>query len=108
MSLFGKYISERLGHGIVENDHGFATYSFEPQGVYIRDLYVDPDHRHNKAASKLADQIILKAKERGCTKVFGSVQPSTNNSTDSLKVLLAYGFKLSSCTNDFILMEMSI
>ena len=108
MSLYGKYIKERLNHDIVENEMGFASFSYEPEGVYIRDIYVHPAHRHEEVASDLADQIMIAAKSKGYHTMFGTVQPSANGSTSSLRVLLAYGFKLHSSQNDFIIMEKSI
>lgn len=61
-----------------------------------------------KAASQIADKIVTIAQAKGLKKLFGSVSPSANNSTISLKVLLAYGFQLSSSSNNFILMEKAI
>lgn len=108
MSLYAQYINERENKQILETEQGFATYSFTKDGVYIEDIFVSKDYRHNNVASQLADQIIEIAKQKGCTKVFGSVVPSANNSTISLKVLLSYGFKLNSSTNNFILMSKEI
>jgi ribosomal protein S18 acetylase RimI-like enzyme len=108
MSLFGQYIQEREDKCIIESDIGFATYSFSDAGVYIQDIYVHPEHRKSGEASRLANEIAVIAKEKGLTKMYGSVVPSANNSTDSLKVLLAYGFKLDSSSNNFIVMVKGI
>lgn len=102
MSLFGEYIQERENKGIIESETGFATYKFLNDGVYIEDIYVKPEARKSGEATRLADMICDIAKEKGMTKVFGSVSPSAIGSTASLKVLLAYGFRLDSCTNNFI------
>ncbi len=102
MSLYGKYIAEREGFQIVESDHGFATYKIEGVSVYIRDIYVDFDHRKENLASLMADKISEIAKEQGCSKMLGSVCPSAKHSTESLKVLLAYGFKLMDAKENFI------
>lgn len=102
MSLFGQYIKERENKEIIETDQGFATYFYLNDGVYIENIYVAPDYRHLKGASKLADQIAELAKAKGYSKMYGSVAPSTNNSTDSLKVLLGYGFQLQSAEHNFI------
>lgn len=104
MSLYGKYLKERSNKEILENETGFATYSFpDNTTVYIEDIYTNPESRISGEASRLADEIIKIAKQKGCTKLIGSVVPSTKGSTDSLKVLLAYGMKLDSSTNNFIL-----
>lgn len=102
MSLYGKYIKERAGKEIIEDDRGFATYYYLNDGVYIENIYVLEDYRKTGVASNYANQIASIAKEKGCVKMFGSVSPKANGSTDSLKVLLAYGFKLDSSVDNFI------
>lgn len=94
MSMFYNYTKERAVKDIVENDMGFATFVFNGAECYIEDIYVVPEHRCKGAASKLADIIASVAKDRGCKYLTGSVVPSAKGSTESLKVLLAYGFKL--------------
>ena len=109
MSLYGDYIKERLNKHILETDRGFATYVFtDEKTVYIDDIYVCPEFRKSHEASILANKIISIAKDRGCNKLLGRVVPSTKNSTDSLKVLLAYDMKLAGSTSDFILFSKEI
>ena len=103
MSLYGSYLKERENKEIVESDQGFATYTYLNDGVYIEDIYVHPDHRQSHIASTFADQIANIAKEKGFKKMYGSVVPSTNHSTESVKVLFAYGFRLYSSEKNFIL-----
>lgn len=103
MSLFGDYIKERLSKEIVENDLGFCTYFFLQDGVYIEDLYVRPEYRKGHIAAKLADQVAEIAKEKGFKKMYGSVRPSSKGSTDSLKVLFAYGMRLDSAGPDAVI-----
>lgn len=93
MSLYAKYCKERENKEIIEDERGFATYVFLKDGVYVVDIYVCPDHRHSNVAASYADQIAQIAKAKGLNKLYGSVAPNANNSADSIKVLLAYGFK---------------
>jgi GNAT superfamily N-acetyltransferase len=104
MSLYADYILERENKLIVEDHRGFAVYSFVSEDqCYIQDIYVHPTYREYGIASSFANQIAQMAKERGCTKLLGSVCPEAKNSTESMQVLLAYGFKLASCKDNFIL-----
>lgn len=105
MSLYGDYIKERLNKEIVEDERGFATYYYLADGVYIEDLFVAPDHRHENIASDYADRIAKLAKDKGYSKMYGSVVPSAKHSTSSLKVLLAYGFQLESSAINMIVMS---
>lgn len=109
MSHYADYLRERTTDEIIESQNGFATYRFtDERTVYIVDLYVAPIARKLKVASQFADQIVSIAKERGCSRLLGSVVPSTRGSNDSLRVLLGYGMRLDSCTNDFILFSKEI
>jgi len=107
MSMYAEYLREKTNDHILETSRGFATYRYLDEGktVYLVDIYVVPQFRKTKEASNMADQIVDEAKKKGCTKLLGSVVPSTKNSTVSLKVLLGYGMSLDSCTNDFILFK---
>jgi GNAT superfamily N-acetyltransferase len=94
-SLYGQYIKERLGHGIVEIEHGFATFDYVSEDtVYIIDLYVVPEMRKSKIASTLADLICEQAKKDGKRYLLGSVDATAKTAETSHKVLLAYGMQV--------------
>lgn len=105
MDMFVDYIQERQGKSaIVIDGVGFATYYFtEENDCYIEDIFVVDGHRKTGAASEMADTISELARERSCKMLLGSVVPSVNGSTTSLKVLLGYGFKLMRSQDNFIL-----
>ena len=104
MSLYSQYISERSNEGVIESDRGFATFKrVDEKTMYIIDIYVVPEHRKFSNAKKMADFIAECAKRDGCTRLLGSVVPSTNNATDSIKVLIAYGMSLLSSSDDLIM-----
>jgi GNAT superfamily N-acetyltransferase len=110
-SLYAKYLKEKTSDQILETEHGFATYRYLDDGktVYIVDLYVLPEFRKTKVASTIADQIVRQAKEtNGSNKLIGSVVPFSKGSTDSVKVLLAYGMSLDSSSNNFIIFRKDI
>lgn len=108
--MYGRYIKEHRGDYIIENEKGFATYRIINNGttVYIIDIYILPDFRHDGSASAIADQVVEAAKLQGCTELLGTVVPSAHNSNDSLKVLLAYGMTLQSSANDIIVFRKEI
>lgn len=109
MSLYANYIRERTNDEIIETDTGFATYRFlNEKQVYLVDIFILPEHRKLGDASAISDSICRLAKERGCTELLGSVVPSTKGSTESLKVLLAYGMRLDSAANDLIIFKKDI
>lgn len=109
-SLYAKYLRERTDDQILETNEGFVTYKYinEGKAVYIMDIFVLPHLRKEGLAARLADLVVLEAKEKGAVELLGSVVPSTKNSTTSVQVLIAYGMSLHSSTNDFIVFRKEI
>lgn len=112
MSMHAEYIRERLGDEVLEYEEGFATYRFIDdsgvKAVYIVDIFVRPDFRKTKMASIMADEIVEKAKEKGCKRLIGTVCPTAKNATDSLRVLLGYGMELYQCDKSAVIFKKEI
>lgn len=109
MSLYSEYLTERTNDGIIEDETGFATYRYlSEKEVYIVDIYTRPEHRKKHCAAKMADYICAKAKEKGCTVLIGTVNPTAKGSTDSLRVLLAYGMTLVKSEANVIVLKKDI
>ena len=112
MSLYREYIYEHRGDKMVERPEGFASYrylDFEGRkAVYIVDIYVDPKYRKLNIAAEMADEVAKDARREQCKVMLGTVVPSANASTVSLRVLLAYGMTLASASNDLIIMKKEI
>ncbi len=107
-SNYGRYIYERLGKSILEDEDGFAVYFCVNKACYIEEIYVRPEARKSGVAKKYADEISRQAKQNGMEVLIGTVKPSAKGSTTSIKVLLAYGFELESCEHDFIFFKKSL
>lgn len=102
--LYADYIKERENKEIVYNEFGFATYRILGDECYIQDIFIKKENRKEGHAKNLADKIAEIASLHGCKYLTGSTVPSMNGSTDSLKAMLAYGFKLLSSEKDFIVL----
>lgn len=106
--MYAEYLKEKTSDHIIETARGFATYRFVDKAVYIVDIYTIPQYRKTNEASTIADIIVEVAKKKGCVELLGSVVPSNKGSTDSLNVLLAYGMKLKSSSDNFIVFHKEI
>lgn len=101
--MFKDYFSELKNLEVYEEQDGFVLYKIEDDSLYIRDIYVKPDFRKSGLAAKMADTLAEYAKTLGCVRMIGDVEPSNNNATDSIKVLIAYGMKVAVANDDEIL-----
>lgn len=109
MSMFGDYISERAGKGIVECEHGFMSFVENEDNLYIEDAFVKPDFRKQKVAWKMCDKVFEIAKEKGKKCVYTSIIPEgTRGATISMKACLAYGFEVFKATNNFIALKKEV
>lgn len=101
-SLFARYKKERENAIVVEDEFGFASAKVVEDGLYIDEIYVIPEKRKEGIASKYADRLEEVAVELDYKKLYGSVCIDANKATDSLKVLLAYGFSLHHLSDNMI------
>lgn len=109
MDLYAQYLMERTGDLIHRHEDGFATFRYLKNGdkksVYIVDIFVVKKARKSGVATLIADLVAAEARLEGCTEMLGTVCPSANGSTVSLKSLLGYGFELMSASNDAIILR---
>jgi GNAT superfamily N-acetyltransferase len=108
ISSYGLYIYEREGKFIVEDSRGYATYVYWPDALYIEDMFVKPEFRKLGTGTELADAIYELARARGVRKVVTTVVAKAGGSTESIKAILAHGFKLDSTNNEFIFLTKNI
>jgi GNAT superfamily N-acetyltransferase len=108
-SLFAQYKEEREGKRVLEGDGFFVVYSIKPKSFcYLEDIFIVPDKRGSGLARDILGWIINIAKENDCKKIMGSVVPSANGSTESLKKMLHYGFKLSDSRDGIVFLAKDI
>jgi ribosomal protein S18 acetylase RimI-like enzyme len=108
MSLYEKYVLERTNNQIHEIKEGFIVYSISNGKVFIEDLYIDTDFRRKGMGTTLTDIVAAKAKTDGCTELFCGVCPQAKQATESMKAILAYGFKVESASNSLIIFRKDI
>lgn len=109
MSLYKAYLTEKTDKFVIETDKGFIVFNFpDDKTCYIEDVFVLKEHRNSYAGSDLVDQVYSIAKSKNCSKILGSIVPTSKNSTASLKAIMAYGMQLDSATTNFILFSKEI
>jgi len=92
LTKYARYIKEKAGHELIENDFGFITYEVSDNCVHIHDLWIDSDYRDKGHGSNLVGMVIEQGKINGCKYLSSCVQINTNNVTETLKAQLHYGF----------------
>lgn len=101
-SNFARYKEEREGKEVLENEHGFATFLFEDDYVYVEDVYIIPESRQKGEASSFIYQIEDLAKDRDVFKVMVTVDVRTNGANQSILAILHHGFNVISSDKNVI------
>lgn len=92
MSMFAEYFKEFCGDETIETSNGFAVFRYlNDKQVYIVHIFVTYECREEGEASAIADMVVEAAKKRGCSELIGTVVPSANHASRSMRVLLGYG-----------------
>ncbi len=108
-SLYAQYLRERTHDGIIEDEHGFATYRLLlPDIIYLVDLFVVPEMRLQAHASFLAEQVCQIGRDNSCTDLMGTVNLNCKGASSGIKTLLAYGMHPESATDNFIVFKKRI
>lgn len=105
MTLYARYIAEREGFSIIENEHGFATFIVSGDTIYLRDLYVVPEKRRSNVATELVDDVCMVGRTYKCKILTGSVSVKAFTATESLKAVLAYGMRVLGIQGELITFE---
>lgn len=108
MTLYARYLAERESYSIIEDEIGFASFKIFDDKVYLRDIYVLPEHRQSGYATKLADKVVEVAKRAGCKIMMGSVDPRLNGRDQSVAALMGYGLKISHVQGHLVVFEKGI
>ena len=93
-SNFQLYKEERENATVIEDDYGFAVAKEFGEYWYIEDIFVKKEYRQSKKATEYADKLTKIGKEKGFTKLLGSVDSEAQGANTSLQVLLGYKMKL--------------
>lgn len=92
-SLYSKYIKEREGANILENDKAFCSYRLEDKGLFICDIYVDEKYRKSNIGKELVDEVESLAKEKGLKESYCTVCVTSLNIADSCIFVRKCGYE---------------
>lgn len=107
-TLYAKYIKEREDLDIIENEVGFITYKTRALECFIADMFVDLEERGKRKGIKLLEELVVKAKDAGCTHITATVHLWDNGASNTLFAALKSGFKVAQAQNGSLLIVKDI
>lgn len=106
--MYWEYLKERMDLELLEKPEGFALFKVLPEGVYLQEVYVKPEHRWSGICKSFVKEIEDGARALGHKRLFTSCVPSGKTSDGALRAILACGFILVSCEKDIIYLAKDI
>lgn len=107
-TLFYKYISEREGKRIIEDERGFIVYKINGADCFIAEAFVDESARGTSAGMDLVRHLKAEAQAEGCKTISGTVWVNAKGSMRALRSGLKMGFKIVAAENDALLLVMEV
>lgn len=104
-SLYEKYVKERAGCEILEQDFGFISYKIENAECFIADMFVDEPERKKGRSRELMDELSEIAIDAGCLRITANIFLNDKNANQTLIAALLIGFNVISAGPVFITIE---
>lgn len=101
-TLYARYIGEREGSQIIENENGFITYKINGEECFLVDMYVRMEVRRSGEGRKLLNELIKIAKGHECKFISANIYTVDHGATNTLKAALISGFELLSAKNECV------
>lgn len=98
-SLYAKYVEERRGAYVIEEEYGFISFELRPtySTIFIRDLYILPEYRRKGLGTDITYAILNTIDKEELHKykfAMANTDKTSNNWQLSEKMILANGFSL--------------
>lgn len=102
-TLYAKYIHEREGLSILEDESSFITYKFVEKECFIANMYIDPTQRGSLKLRNLIDQLSEIAKQNGCEVISANMYVEAKTIKMALIAALKIGFEIIAANNGALL-----
>jgi predicted GNAT superfamily acetyltransferase len=107
-TLYARYIFEREGIQIIENEVGFVTYKINETECFLANIYVDSSKRTNGEARSLLSKLEDIATVHNCQHITANIDLRDKNASSTMLAALKLGFKMVAANHDVLLISKSI
>lgn len=104
VSLWADYVSERLGHEVIEYDWGFAEFHAEQDVCLVDEFFIIPTERKSGKGRALMDEVAERACALACRRLWSQVWLLSKGADCALDAARAYGFKMCAAADNRIIL----
>ncbi len=107
-TLFYKYVSERKGLSIIEDEEFFILYKIANEKVLIEEMCVDFSKRANGKGKSAISQLSDIAKQNNCKEILGEIHLFDQGANNTLTAALLTGFQVIDAHNGTMLISKKV
>lgn len=102
-TLYAKYIKERAGRDILENESGFIIYRCHGEECFLVEMFIDTEKRGSRLFADLIRNLSDIAKVAGCKIITATVYVADSGKEHTLSSVFKLGFKILKAEQGVIL-----
>lgn len=107
-TLYAKYIKEREGGFLLENEFGFISYKFVDQECFIMNMYIEQSEQAKGHGRALIAKLNKIAGDADCNVISANVHLWDEHSSETLAAALATGFKVTAANNNVLVIAFKV
>lgn len=107
-TLYAKYIYEREGAQIIENENGFITYKIINGECVVLDICVEKQSRGQGVFKKLFVELYSSAVKSGCEYITAKVYIKDPNHHTTLIAAFSVGGRLVGGNSEFVVLALKL
>lgn len=107
-TLFAKYIFERKGLSILEDENFFIFYKACGEELFIEDMSVDLAVRAIGKGKSAIGQLVEIAKQNNCKEITANIHLWDSGCNNTLAAALLTGFEVRAANNNILLISKSM
>lgn len=104
-TLYAKYILERQGLQILEDESSFMFYKISNNELFLAEMFIEKSERATTRLKRMIDMLSQIGIESGCDVMTATIHLADPGCNHTLSSALKAGFKLARANNDIILIS---
>ena len=107
-TLYAKYLKEREGAFILENETTFLSYKFADKECFIINIHTEKSEQAKGNARKIIEKLAQIASDAACEVITANVYLWDANASQTLAAAIKVGFKVTAANNNVLVITKKV